>query len=859
MFEMIISAYRWAFLQMASVLGLGWAIVALSFVCSALMAPLMKAVAGIVRRESDYQSVIDPQVAAIKAKYASDMDRHLHIQRLYARYGYSPLSPVKKVLPLFVQIPFLLLTYYMLKGTAELNGVKFLFLSDLGQPDALFTVPILKLNVLPLVMTGVNIVTVFATPGFTKKDWTQAITIALLFLVLLYTAPSALLLYWTLNNAITMVRTLVAKKGEGMRLLISRIIAFRDIPRALIRALTPSLLEAISLALSLVSLYMALMVVMHVWFFNCYVSRFLMCPTILLAIAVQTLAARRERGRFSILAGCLFGCTLVLFGGLILVAALSYLCPTAVQWFVVAYRPLQWFYALAGFWAVIRMIQAVCDTKIRSEAVPVFFGECHWLLLPAILALHYSFSSELVKLPIDGVLMLTVKLVVPAAILAVLLVLMFARRLPARKVCRVGFVFAVATYLVPMISLESGKFLSHGSNLVVRLFFIAIVSLIALRLNRRKPVLIAILLMFAFFGGNAICQSFTVHRDKAVRSEMADSEAARAFHAAKVVRTNNVCLLVYDGYAHDRVLADLKIPSRLHEILLPRGFVRYDAYSVGSDTVQSMGNSFAIGGVTQGSVRSMMAGNNPFCDFLKRSGYTTSYLLCAYDMPGRGERMPGDFYFPVPQEVARLENVLYSCVLQGYLSQAANTFNSYSSEQWLAEKRRILKDVPASRNFIYAHSEWPGHAVANEVYRRSMDEEITAYAKRVARADAELEEDLAQLLSKNDDTLIIVASDHGSILVLPPRGDFGRLDLLDRCGIQLYVRWPKGYQPTLKLDCLTNVFLETMIFLTGDASLARFESEGVSLPIEAPLKAPAGTIKRGIIQNGRDKGKRLFE
>lgn len=224
MFEMIISGYRWIFLQMSSVLGYGWAIVALSFICSALMAPLMKAVGGIVKRETDYQSVINPQLEAIKAKYASDIERHLHIQRLYMRYSYSPLSAVKKVMPLFVQIPFLLLTYYMLKGTTELNGVSFLFLKNLGEADAL--IPVLNANLLPLVMTGVNILTVFATPSFTHKDWTQAIGIAILFLVLLYTAPSALLLYWTLNNTITCVRTLLAKKCEGAKLLGSRLAEF---------------------------------------------------------------------------------------------------------------------------------------------------------------------------------------------------------------------------------------------------------------------------------------------------------------------------------------------------------------------------------------------------------------------------------------------------------------------------------------------------------------------------------------------------------------------------------------------------------------------------------------------------------
>ena len=134
MFEIVIAGYRWLFLQIADVIGLGWGIVALSFLTSLAMTPLMKAVAGIVRRESEYQSVILPQIAAIKERYGSDMERHGHIQRLYSRYSYSPLSAVKKVLPLFVQIPFLLLTYFMLKGTAQLSGVSFLCLRDLGQP-----------------------------------------------------------------------------------------------------------------------------------------------------------------------------------------------------------------------------------------------------------------------------------------------------------------------------------------------------------------------------------------------------------------------------------------------------------------------------------------------------------------------------------------------------------------------------------------------------------------------------------------------------------------------------------------------------------------------------------------------------
>lgn len=853
MFEAVISAYRWFFLLLADFLGYGWAIVALSCLCSALMAPLMRAVAGVVRRESEYQSVILPQVAEIKAKYASDMDRHLHVERLYKRYGYSPLSPVKKVLPLFVQIPFLLLTYCMLKDTAELSGVSFLFLKDLGAADALLPFAV---NLLPFVMTGVNLVTVFGTPGFTVRDQIQAIAIALLFLVMLYTAPSALLLYWTLNNAITMVRTLAVKKGEGVRLLCVRFAALRNVPMWLASKLTVQRLEASSLAFVLISVCMWLLIYKEVWFFNCYISRFLVCPTLFAALAFHALALRCERGRFSLFSGALFALSAFAAPVFALVLPCVFVAPVVAQAFTSHVDPLACSGGVLAVWLVVALV--VDRSLVRSFLVKCC-GETHWLLFSVAIAIHYSFSSALVKLPIDSVFTLAVKLVVPAAVFAAFLVGMFAKRLPAEKTYRVGIAYCTALYLVPMISLESGKLLSYHSNFVVRLAFIGLIVFVALRLNKRKPVVIAICLLLAMTVANAVVQQFRTGAEHTERAQAPASDEAKAFANADLARSNSVYLLVYDSYPHDEVLADLGIDkSRIKDILLPRGFTRYDAYSVGSDTVQSMGNSLAIGDVRQGTVRSMMAGNNPLCDFLKRFGYGTSYLLCAYDMPGRGERMPGDFYFPAPQKVARLENVLLDCILRGYLSQAANTFNSYSHDEWADVKSDVLNAAEGVNSFVYVHNELPGHAIANVAYRKSENDEIAAFTQRLVSADKEIEADVDAILRKKDDSLIIVASDHGAFLKLCDRGDYGRLDLLDRCGIQLYVRWPKGYKPTLRIGCLSDVFLETFICLSGDKSLARFQTEGISLPVQAPLKAPYGAIRKGVVQFGRDAGQRLF-
>ena len=77
--------------------------------------------------------------------------------------------------------------------------------------------------------------------------------------------------------------------------------------------------------------------------------------------------------------------------------------------------------------------------------------------------------------------------------------------------------------------------------------------------------------------------------------------------------------------------------------------------------------------------------------------------------------------------------------------------------------------------------------------------------------------------------------------------------------IQLFVRWPQGYRPCLQLNCLKNLFLEVMIYMSGDPTLAKYASQGESLRVMAPLRAPAGTVRNGMIQSGPDKGRNLFE
>lgn len=180
----------------------GIAIIGLSCVTALIIIPIEKAVRGSILKEKKIESVLQPQLTEIKIKY-SGIEKNNAVKRLYNRYGYSPLYAIRNIYGVLVQLPFLIGAYLMLSSYANLNGQSFLFIKDLSMQDHLLG----SVNLLPILMTVVNLSTLLFL-NLSKKENIQTTAIAFVFLVLLYTAPSALLLYWTMNNVIHLLRAL---------------------------------------------------------------------------------------------------------------------------------------------------------------------------------------------------------------------------------------------------------------------------------------------------------------------------------------------------------------------------------------------------------------------------------------------------------------------------------------------------------------------------------------------------------------------------------------------------------------------------------------------------------------------------
>jgi len=191
----LIIGYRFIFLCLYSFThNYGIALILLSIITSVVINFFNKLLKVYPDRQAQIQTILQPQIEQIKSSYKGEK-RQKRIVTLYKKYRYHPILSLRSAVPLLIQLPFLLAAYYMLSNAEFLHEISFGIIKDLSKPDAL----LFGFNLLPIIMTAINIITAIITPNFSKKDLIQAVFIALLFLVLLYNSVSSLLLYWTPN------------------------------------------------------------------------------------------------------------------------------------------------------------------------------------------------------------------------------------------------------------------------------------------------------------------------------------------------------------------------------------------------------------------------------------------------------------------------------------------------------------------------------------------------------------------------------------------------------------------------------------------------------------------------------------
>ena len=154
---------------------------------------------------------LQPLMAKIREKYKNNKEQmNKELMGLYKTYKVNPMGGC---LPMIIQIPVFFALFRILGSSIELRHAPFLFwINDLSAPDRLFSFPFkipfmsppYGIPVLTLLMGLSMLIQQKMTP--TPGDPTQAKVMMLLpivFTVMFINFPSGLVLYWLVNNVLS--------------------------------------------------------------------------------------------------------------------------------------------------------------------------------------------------------------------------------------------------------------------------------------------------------------------------------------------------------------------------------------------------------------------------------------------------------------------------------------------------------------------------------------------------------------------------------------------------------------------------------------------------------------------------------
>lgn len=193
------------------VLNEGLSIVMLSLAVNILVLPLYRRADAMQEEERQAETRLAPMVRHIRSTFRGD-EQMMILQAYYRQNHYSPLHALKGAVPLLLQIPFFIAAYQFLSQLGCLRGTAFGPISDLSLPDQLLRLGTITLNVLPILMTAINLISgALYTHGAPLKSKIQLWAMALVFLALLYDSPAGLTFYWTLNNLFSLGKNIVQK------------------------------------------------------------------------------------------------------------------------------------------------------------------------------------------------------------------------------------------------------------------------------------------------------------------------------------------------------------------------------------------------------------------------------------------------------------------------------------------------------------------------------------------------------------------------------------------------------------------------------------------------------------------------
>ncbi|HYH06705.1 MAG TPA: membrane protein insertase YidC [Thermoanaerobaculia bacterium] len=184
----------------------GFAIIVLTILIKIVLYPLQHKQSVSMKK----MQKVAPKIEAIKAKYKkarTDAEQrnkmNMETMQLYQKEGINPMAGC---LPLLIQFPILIGFYNLLSRAIELRGAPWiLWIRDLSEKDPTY--------ILPILMTATMFLQTYIMPA-TGDPMQRRIFLAmpLVFGFLFKDFPSGLVLYWLVQNVLTIIQQLIMNK-----------------------------------------------------------------------------------------------------------------------------------------------------------------------------------------------------------------------------------------------------------------------------------------------------------------------------------------------------------------------------------------------------------------------------------------------------------------------------------------------------------------------------------------------------------------------------------------------------------------------------------------------------------------------
>jgi YidC/Oxa1 family membrane protein insertase len=737
----------------------GVSIIFLSIGVTLLLTPFYYLTGILEHREKLMCQRLEPFIVQINQIKDSQL-RHKHLQKLYKVHKYLPIYSLRSLSSLLIQIPFFIAAYEMLSHFTPLQYVAFLFIKDLGSPDEM----LFGVNLLPVLMTLINFAaTIFMTSGQDVKDRKQSYVIAILFLVLLYTSPAGLVLYWTCNNFINMLRYFIFWLRENN--------IFSAFKYTATRAKNVLYNDEAVLFLLFIVLYFSI----NLYSFGAYNKResSLILTLLLIPFYISLFLKTFRYIKFNFQKSRSFIIKISLIAILFIASFVSY-----------QYEKTHYLLAILVLLAIyqIKNIKA-CSFKNCLSACAM---SAAIMLFPLILYL----KSNAVYFVGSDSFMYCGALILFAVLLP--LCAYFLNQVSINEANMFSAAFIISAMFLPLIR----EIVGYAGQTPIDFIILFSVALFIVKLfDKHKKIIVV------FFLSAALCAAFVnikVSSKSSVEQSLLEStvQIPQELMELEMKDDASIYLFMHDGFPRKDLAEYIGLKyDELDEIFSQNGFKVYDVYSIGYNTNVSMTSVFDIKDhridedlINAQKGRRIMSGDNVVNLLLRSKGYETA--IAGEDDPYSFDKRL--FALGLTAGKPRMKNQVLLGLMQGRLNTMLLKHRMEGSPAM--QVAEFARDN-GGKNKIYA---WGAAGPDHSSLSLNLSDELKTWSVKYYNAIADFKKELRTAIENNPNAIIIFMSDHGPWMLGNPRSDYigvpddqlSPMYFRDKYGAAMAIRWP---------------------------------------------------------------------